>query len=151
MFWDRGSKFLGTKSFESCITCTLTVKFVIFKPEQLNLIYPVRSNRLTYVVNFIQTLVVPLIAGIAEYMVSANLGTKAEEVTSWEPYIKSKMYNPKVFGRQMTVKVAPTPVPEVHHEDMPELLHIRQLPSDIQRYLFLRYLQVCNGLKMALL
>jgi hypothetical protein len=83
-------------------------------------------------------------------MVSTNLGTKPEGVISWEAYIKKKMYNPKVFGRQMTVKVAPSPVPEVHHENMPELAHLRQLPSDIQRYLFLRYLQVRNRLKIAL-
>lgn len=90
----------------------------------------------------VQTLVVPLIAAIAEHMVTTKLGTKPEGVTSWEEYIKSKTYVPKVFGRSMTVKVAPTPVPEVHHEDMQELVMLRHMPTDIQRYLFLRYMQV---------
>jgi malate dehydrogenase (oxaloacetate-decarboxylating)(NADP+) len=88
-----------------------------------------------------KTLVVPLIARIAEHIVSSDLGTKPEGVTSWEAYIKTQMYNPKIHGRQLSVKVASTPVPEVHHEDMQELVMLRHMSSDIQRYLFLRYMQ----------
>ncbi|CAM6091174.1 unnamed protein product [Calypogeia fissa] len=99
------------------------------------------SGMLFPTISEMKTLVVPLIAGIAEFMVSSGLGTKPEGVTAWEPYIKSQTYVPKVFGRSLTVKVAPTPVPEVHHEDMQELVMLRHMDSDIQRYLFLRYMQ----------
>lgn len=89
-----------------------------------------------------QTLVVPLIAGIAKHIVSAKLGKKPSAATNWEDYVKSKMYKPKVHGRALSVKVAPTPVPEVQHEEMQELVMIRHMYTDIQRYLFLRFLQV---------
>lgn len=89
-----------------------------------------------------QTLVVPLIAGIAEHIVSSKLGKKPAAATNWNEYVKSQMYKPKVYGRALTLKVAPTPVPMVLHEEMQELLMIRHMYTDIQRYLFLRFLQV---------
>ncbi|OAE35301.1 hypothetical protein AXG93_392s1500 [Marchantia polymorpha subsp. ruderalis] len=86
-------------------------------------------------------MVVPLIAGIADFMVKSNLGKRPGGVSKWEDHVKAQMYQPKVYGRALSVKVAPTPVPEVHHEDMQELIMIRHMYTDIQRYLFLRYLQ----------
>ncbi|KAL3679573.1 hypothetical protein R1sor_022529 [Riccia sorocarpa] len=88
-----------------------------------------------------KAMVVPLIAGIADFMVQSNLGKRPGGVTKWEDYVKSQMYQPKIYGRALSVKVAPTPVPEVHHEDMQELVMLRHMYTDIQRYLFLRYLQ----------
>ncbi|CAM6096697.1 unnamed protein product [Calypogeia fissa] len=95
------------------------------------------SGMLFPTISEMKTLVVSLIAGIAEFMVSSGLGTKPEGVTAWEPYIKSQTYVSKVFGRSLTVKVASTPVLEVHHQDMQELVMLWHMDSDIQRYLFL--------------
>ncbi|OAE29551.1 hypothetical protein AXG93_702s1040 [Marchantia polymorpha subsp. ruderalis] len=77
-------------------------------------------------------LVVTLISGIAEFMVESKLGRKPAAAADWPDYIRSQMYQPGV---------APTTVVEAHHADTRELLTIRHMYTDIQRYLFLRHLQ----------
>lgn len=91
---------------------------------------------------WLQKLAPTLIAGVAQGMIKAGLGTEPAGVGDWVEYVKSQMYQPKVYGRALSVKVAPVPVPEVHHEEMQELVMLRQMYTDIQRYLFLRHLQV---------
>eukprot|EP00246_Nothoceros_aenigmaticus_P018199 TRINITY_DN942_c0_g1_i1.p1 TRINITY_DN942_c0_g1~~TRINITY_DN942_c0_g1_i1.p1 ORF type:complete len:851 (-),score=161.13 TRINITY_DN942_c0_g1_i1:194-2491(-) len=85
-----------------------------------------------------------LIAGVAEGMIKSGLGSEPAGVGNWVDYVKKQMYQPKVYGRALSVKVAPVPVPEVHHEEMQELVMLRQMYTDIQRYLFLRHLQDNN-------
>ncbi|CAM6112028.1 unnamed protein product [Calypogeia fissa] len=100
---------------------------------ELGMLFPTISE--------MKTLVVPLISGVAEHIVSSRLGTKPPAATKWDEYVRGQMYKPKVYGRALSLKVAPTPVPVVLHEEMQELVMIRHMYTDMQRYLFLRFLQ----------
>eukprot|EP00270_Netrium_digitus_P013738 TRINITY_DN459_c0_g3_i2.p1 TRINITY_DN459_c0_g3~~TRINITY_DN459_c0_g3_i2.p1 ORF type:complete len:1056 (-),score=308.06 TRINITY_DN459_c0_g3_i2:222-3335(-) len=111
-------------------------------------------------------LVVPLIAGTMEYIVKAGLGKAPAGAKALEEVVRENTFNPATFKssaaahppssplpspasdaeaaarkRSKTISVPPVPVPEVHEEEMTELLQLREMYTDLQRYLFLRYLQ----------
>ncbi|CAI6010995.1 unnamed protein product [Closterium sp. NIES-65] len=96
-----------------------------------------------------KSLVVPLVARTAEFIVREGLGVAPKGVKNWEEAVRAAMYHPS--GVRSTtpraaaaIKVPSHPVSEVHWEDMEELVQLREMYTDLQRYLFLRNLQEKN-------
>ncbi|GBG68540.1 hypothetical protein CBR_g3084 [Chara braunii] len=75
-------------------------------------------------------------------MVTSGLSQSsvADKVKDWVSYASQAMWSPPP-GRASTVKISSSVVPEVRQVGTEELATMRQMATDLQRYLFLRNLQ----------